>query len=266
MDRVSISLAQFRACHAVTAKWEGGKVDHPKDPGGRTAYGVTQRVYDAYRRGRGLATRDVYSIDQDEVHAIYLRDYWAASGAGRLAPGYDLVVYDASVNSGVGRGPRWFQSAVGVAPDGKIGTKTIAAAQAAKDGVAVIQRACAARLGFLKGLGTWRTFGRGWANRVSDIEARAAKMWLAATGRPVAETLRNEGNKAAATARKDATAAAGAAGGSAAASTQDAVTTLPLSVLAVAGVIVAVVIVIAALRSANNRSRARAYARAALEI
>lgn len=28
-------------------RWEGGFVDHPDDPGGRTNKGVTQKVYDA---------------------------------------------------------------------------------------------------------------------------------------------------------------------------------------------------------------------------
>ena len=32
---------------------EGGYVNHPKDPGGPTNKGVTQRVYDACRKGKG---------------------------------------------------------------------------------------------------------------------------------------------------------------------------------------------------------------------
>ncbi len=32
---------------------EGGYVNHPKDPGGPTNKGVTQRVYEAYRKGKG---------------------------------------------------------------------------------------------------------------------------------------------------------------------------------------------------------------------
>jgi lysozyme family protein len=27
------------------------------------------------------------------------------------------------------------------------------------------------RLGFLKGLSTWATFGRGWSNRINDVYA-----------------------------------------------------------------------------------------------
>ena len=48
---------------------EGGKVDHPKDPGGRTNKGVTQRVYNAWRGKSHLPMRDVYLIDDLEVAA-----------------------------------------------------------------------------------------------------------------------------------------------------------------------------------------------------
>ena len=48
--------------------------------------------------------------------------------------------------------------------DGVIGPKTVAAAKAYL-GVRLTDM----RLGFLKGLPTWGTFGRGWANRVNDV-------------------------------------------------------------------------------------------------
>jgi hypothetical protein len=41
---------------------EGGKVDNPKDPGGRTNQGVTQRVYNGWRTRSHLPVRDVYLI------------------------------------------------------------------------------------------------------------------------------------------------------------------------------------------------------------
>ena len=92
-----------------------------------------------------------------------------------LPAGLDLVAFDAAVNSGPGRGARWLQEALGVNPDGVIGLKTIAAAQAAhKD--AVIDRACDLRLGFLRQLSTWKTFGKGWTRRVEDVRDTASKM------------------------------------------------------------------------------------------
>ena len=47
-----------------------------------------------------------------------------------------------------------------------IGPKTVAAAKAYL-GVRLTDM----RLGFLKGLPTWTTFGRGWSNRINDVYA-----------------------------------------------------------------------------------------------
>ena len=43
----------FDASLPFVLRWEGGFVDHPSDPGGRTNKGVTQAVYDEWRRGTG---------------------------------------------------------------------------------------------------------------------------------------------------------------------------------------------------------------------
>ena len=36
---------------------EGGFVNHPKDPGGATNKGITQKVYDTYRKSIGQAAQ-----------------------------------------------------------------------------------------------------------------------------------------------------------------------------------------------------------------
>jgi len=40
----------FETALPFVLRWEGGFVDHPADPGGRTNRGVTQRTYDAWRQ------------------------------------------------------------------------------------------------------------------------------------------------------------------------------------------------------------------------
>ena len=57
----------YDICLKATLRYEGGKVDNPKDPGGRTAYGVTQNTYNAWRAKHGLsqgikAFRGVYGM------------------------------------------------------------------------------------------------------------------------------------------------------------------------------------------------------------
>lgn len=157
----------FRYCLDQVLKYEGGKVDHPKDPGGRTAYGVTQATYDAWRRKHGLDKQDVFNIVRSEIEAIYKNDYWDKVRGDDLPAGLDLAVFDYAVNSGVSRAARHLQSIVGVEQDGQIGAKTIQAARAYVAS-ALMDR----RMSFLQGLNTWGTFGKGWTSRVNDVRTR----------------------------------------------------------------------------------------------
>jgi lysozyme family protein len=158
----------FPAALTAVLVHEGGYVNHPRDPGGATNKGVTQRVYDDWRVNRGLAPRSVQHIQQAEVAEIYRKQYWDACRCDDLPTGVDYCVFDFAVNSGVNRAARYLQRAVGVLEDGKIGPVTIAAVKA-KCASDTINGICDARLAFLKSLGTFPTFGKGWSRRVSDV-------------------------------------------------------------------------------------------------
>jgi lysozyme family protein len=146
-------------------KYEGGKVDDPRDPGGRTAYGVTQETYNAWRKKQNLPAADVFSISQADVAAIYRQEYWDRVRGDDLPSGVDFAVFDFAVNSGVSRASRTLQAVVGVTQDGQIGPQTI---QAAKTYVAmtITNR----RLAFMQSLSIWATFGRGWSARITDVK------------------------------------------------------------------------------------------------
>ena len=154
----------YDACLKATLRYEGGKVDNPKDPGGRTAFGVTQNTYNAWRSKHGLSHKDVFQIADSEVAAIYRQEYWDKIKGDDLPDGVDFAVFDFAVNSGVSRAAKYLQSIVGVPQDGMIGPKTILAAK-----FYLGNKVTDKRLGFLKGLPTWGTFGRGWANRINDV-------------------------------------------------------------------------------------------------
>ncbi|WP_105401604.1 glycosyl hydrolase 108 family protein [Neorhizobium sp. T7_12] len=66
---------------------EGGFSNHPKDPGCATMKGVTQRVYDEYRRSVGAPTWSVKNISSIELQAIYRQKYWNEIKGDRLAAG-----------------------------------------------------------------------------------------------------------------------------------------------------------------------------------
>ena len=63
--------ARFDSCLPWILKMEGGNDDDPHDHGGRTSRGVIQREYDAYRREKGEATRDVWTASDAEIADIY---------------------------------------------------------------------------------------------------------------------------------------------------------------------------------------------------
>ena len=122
--------AAFEASLPFVLRWEGGFVDHPTDPGGRTNKGVTQKVYDAWRRRQGLPVRDVKRLEDAELHRIYEAGYWLPPRCDRLARQLDLVHFDTAVNMGPGRAVRFLQKAAGCGVDGDFGSQTEKAVQA----------------------------------------------------------------------------------------------------------------------------------------
>ena len=107
-----MALSREKESLARVLAHEGGYSNHPKDPGGATMKGVTQRVYDGYRKGKGLAVRSVKGITTDELNEIYDRQYWDAVKGDLLPAGVDYVLFDGAVNSWPGRSIMWLQQAL----------------------------------------------------------------------------------------------------------------------------------------------------------
>lgn len=150
---------------------EGGYVNNPKDPGGATNFGVTQAVYDGYRKGANLAVQSVKKITSAEVAEIYRLQYANKVHYDDLPAGVDGVVFDGAVNSGPHQSALWLQRALGnVKVDGMIGLATVNAAVNYPDHDELIAKVCERRLAFMKALKTWSTFGKGWANRVGHVK------------------------------------------------------------------------------------------------
>lgn len=163
----------FEKALALVLEHEGGYVDHPKDPGGATNKGVTQAVYDAYRKVRGRGHMSVKFITDEELRAIYKFQYWDKVQGDFLPSGLDYAVFDFAVNSGVTRAAKYLQAVLGVAQDGQIGARTLAAITGP---VKTIKALCDRRMSFLRNLRTFLTFGRGWTRRVTEVRAHALDM------------------------------------------------------------------------------------------
>lgn len=209
---------------------EGGYVNHPKDKGRATNQGVTQAVYDDYRRSHDLAPRDVRGLRPEERDAIYRVRYWDLIKGGNLPEGLSYVVFDGAVNSGPARAVRWLQRALGVLADGVVGPQTLVAVKACADIAGLIDRICDIRVAYLKELSNFSTFGRGWLRRVAGVRA-TGKAWATGTNSPrynldrpesAAKALAEDAKPAPMLGPADAASGAGLGGGALAATLQQA--------------------------------------------
>lgn len=178
----------FQKALARVLVYEGGKVDNPADPGGRTNKGVTQITFNAWLRENGASSRDVYIITYAEVSAIYKAKFWGIVRGDDLPSGLDLAVFDAAVNSGPGQAGKWLQHALGDkfvgAIDGLIGMKTLQAIEDFGDVEILISDFCQRRLATLKSLRTWSTFGKGWSARIANV-LKTADAWASNSPAPM---------------------------------------------------------------------------------
>ena len=124
-------MDSFKKAHAFTARWEGGFIKHPADPGGATKYGVSLR----FLRAQGLDTGDVDKdgdIDEDDIRAltpalaarVLRRNFWDVFPLDNVKPLMAMVIYDTAVNMGVSYAKKMAQQALGVAVDGRWGPLT----------------------------------------------------------------------------------------------------------------------------------------------
>jgi lysozyme family protein len=164
----------FDQALAAILHHEGGYVDHPKDPGGRTNLGCTQRVWEEWV-GHPVDEKTMRGLTPELVAPLYKAKYWDRIKGDDLPTGVDYVVFDAAINSGPGRAAKWLQTVVGAVPDGAIGAGTLAKV-AAIPAADIVEKYQQTRLQFLQSLQTWDTFGKGWGRRVAEVEVAAGKM------------------------------------------------------------------------------------------
>lgn len=140
---------------------EGGLVDHPRDPGGITNYGISIKAYPH------LGREGIRNLTREQAREIYHADYWTKVRGDELPPAAAIVCMDAAVNSGRFRAVRWLQGAAGTTVDGQIGPQTIAACHD-KDQRNLARDYTELRMDFLHRLPTFDTFGKGWTRRVEE--------------------------------------------------------------------------------------------------
>jgi lysozyme family protein len=164
----------FRDCLELVLKSEGGYIDHPKDPGGRTNLGVTQRVWEEWI-GHPATEKDMRELTPAIVAPMYEMRYWRTSYCEKLPRGLDLLVFSMAVNAGAGRSVKLLQDAIGVLPDGVIGPNTMAKINEANVET-LIDKFSEARTAYYKGLKLFPVFGVGWLRRTESERKEAIEM------------------------------------------------------------------------------------------
>lgn len=169
----------FDRAMAFVFRYEGGFVDHPNDPGGATNHGISLRfarslgrLLDLDRDG-DVDAADIMLVTPAEAAKVYRERFWNTVRADELPAPIAMVAFDTAINCGPARAARWLQAGLGVAQDGAIGPRTLAAARRAQWGV-VVGEMMAQRFIHHASLPTWKDFGVGWSRRCAALLVFAA--------------------------------------------------------------------------------------------
>lgn len=93
---------------------EGGFVNHPKDRGGATNWGITIQTLSSYMGEGKIATiDDVRNLNQEDAERIYRILYWEPAGCDQIQDWrLAYILFDQCVNRGVRTGVRMLQQAL----------------------------------------------------------------------------------------------------------------------------------------------------------
>jgi lysozyme family protein len=158
----------------LVLKSEGGYVNNPKDPGGETMMGVTKSAWSTYLK-RPIEDGEMAKLTVADITPFYKSLYWDKSYCPQLLLGIDYMVFDASVNMGVGQSIRLLQKSLGCVPDGVIGPNTMKLINET-DVSNMIDKYSAQKELFYRSLALFNTFGKGWLARVEQVKQAALFM------------------------------------------------------------------------------------------
>lgn len=163
---------------------EGGYVNDPKDSGGPTKYGITQKRLAEYLR-RPVALKEIINLDVALARQIYREEYINRPRINLLPEPPQVIVADMGVLHGTTKAVKMLQEVLkllGHDPgivDGEIGSKTIQACKDAtkKLGAKALQNAVVDRRiryveDIVKRRPDQKKFLRGWKNRAEMFRLR----------------------------------------------------------------------------------------------
>lgn len=170
-------MAPFDKALERILKHEGGYVNHPRDPGGATNLGITQRTLDEARKqmfnGNKLPA-NVRDLTRKQAGDIYWYFYWSpalALAGDNASFALQFQLFDAYVNHSPSTVVKLLQRAVGANDDGVMGPQTRAARNLfvqKKGDVALAVAFLAGRFRHWARQPAFDAFGKGWTRRGAD--------------------------------------------------------------------------------------------------
>jgi lysozyme family protein len=155
-------MTNFPTAFTRIVALEGGYSDDPRDPGGKTKFGITEAV----ARAHGYIGA-MQALPLDVAGEIYRASYWDACRCDNLPWPLSLYVFDAAVNQGVQPAIKMLQRSLDTVQDGLIGSQTLALA--AKSSGWHASRFMAIRaLRYIATRGC-DPYGPGWLTRLIEI-------------------------------------------------------------------------------------------------
>lgn len=173
-----IPISSFDVAVEHVRREEGGLVDNPDDPGGRTNFGITQRLLDQARAAYPPEPLPllVDNLTWPQAREIYRGHFWVALRGDQLPLCIALPLLDAAVNSSVPRAAKWLQLALGVPADGWIGMQTISAVRAAEPKRVLNEFFARRAYHYMLQDAIDDTFGLGWARRLFKTYSSAREV------------------------------------------------------------------------------------------
>jgi lysozyme family protein len=123
-------MSDFDQAISYVLQNEGGFVDNPSDPGGRTKFGITQKLLDLTITGK-----DVADITSSDAASFYKVNFWLKYHIDQLADQMMATcILDMAVNCGPHQAVTAAQLACGyTVTDGVLGSRTIASLNSVED-------------------------------------------------------------------------------------------------------------------------------------
>ena len=164
----------FKECLNLVLKSEGGFVNDPRDSGGMTNLGITQKSLEEWL-GHDVDEKFMRNLTPEMAAPFYEQKYWRSCYGEVLPRGLDYLCFSFGINAGCGRSVKLLQQSIGVIPDGIVGPRVMQKLR--ESNIAdIIKGFSECRRNYYKSLKSFPVFGKGWASRTDREEQEALQM------------------------------------------------------------------------------------------